>query len=280
MGAMAVDHLAYVLFLCGDLGGPLYTACRAIGRVAFPVFAFLIPNGLEHSSDRKRYFTRLTLSALISQLPFSLAFTGSNYFSPTLSGGFSLSFALPGSGSLSLAAAALLGTALLYKSPAALIPAAALLTPFCSLGFGSLSLLGPSANVFYTLGLGMGLLWLIDEAAERPRGREAMRLFLPAVSWLAAAKLLYPVIDYGREGLALIVGLGLCRRQRAVQAALLILWSGFYYLNDSAMNFVGALMALLPILLYNGERGRPVKLGFYAFYPAHLLILAVLGMLL
>ena len=41
-----------------------------------------------------------------------------------------------------------------------------------------------------------------------------------------------------------------------------------------------AMPALLPIFLYNGERGlsnRAVQYGFYAFYPVHILILSVLA---
>ena len=42
---------------------------------------------------------------------------------------------------------------------------------------------------------------------------------------------------------------------------------------------VYAVLALVPILLYNGQRGRQTKVmqyGFYIFYPAHLLLIAVL----
>ena len=42
---------------------------------------------------------------------------------------------------------------------------------------------------------------------------------------------------------------------------------------------VYAVLALIPILLYNGQRGHQTKVmqyGFYIFYPAHLLLIAVL----
>ena len=42
---------------------------------------------------------------------------------------------------------------------------------------------------------------------------------------------------------------------------------------------VYAVLALIPILLYNGQRGRQTKVmqyGFYIFYPAHLLLIAAL----
>lgn len=40
------------------------------------------------------------------------------------------------------------------------------------------------------------------------------------------------------------------------------------------------MLAMLPIALYNGERGfsgRALQYGFYAFYPVHILILSVLA---
>ena len=42
---------------------------------------------------------------------------------------------------------------------------------------------------------------------------------------------------------------------------------------------VYAVLALIPILLYNGQRGHQTKVmqyGFYIFYPAHLLLIAAL----
>ncbi|RHV90645.1 hypothetical protein DXA96_06645 [Lachnospiraceae bacterium OF09-33XD] len=37
-----------------------------------------------------------------------------------------------------------------------------------------------------------------------------------------------------------------------------------------------AFLALIPIYLYNGKRGRQLKYGFYIFYPLHLLLLCPL----
>lgn len=41
-----------------------------------------------------------------------------------------------------------------------------------------------------------------------------------------------------------------------------------------------AMLSLIPICLYNGERGfsnKALQYGFYAFYPVHILILSVLA---
>ena len=51
--SMVVDHSAYYLLEDGTL---LYETMRCIGRIAFPVFAFLIAEGFRHTRNRRRYF--------------------------------------------------------------------------------------------------------------------------------------------------------------------------------------------------------------------------------
>ena len=91
MISMLIDHCAYVL------APPHYFLLRCIGRIAFPLYCFLIVNGLEHTHDRRRYLARLLIFAAISQLPFAMAFypresifTGLNVFF-TLAAGLAFS---------------------------------------------------------------------------------------------------------------------------------------------------------------------------------------------
>ncbi len=58
--SMLIDHIGYVLF-------PDIQLFRIIGRIAMPIFAFFIGEGCIHTRDRKKYFLRLFVLALICQ---------------------------------------------------------------------------------------------------------------------------------------------------------------------------------------------------------------------
>ncbi|MBE6007720.1 MAG: conjugal transfer protein TraX [Lachnospiraceae bacterium] len=54
----------------------LYIATRLIGRIAFPIFAFMIAEGAFKTSDIKKYLSRLLLFAFLSEIPYDLATNG------------------------------------------------------------------------------------------------------------------------------------------------------------------------------------------------------------
>lgn len=54
----------------------LYRAGRAVGRIAFILFAHQIVEGFLHTRSRGKFLLRLGLFALVSEIPFDLAFAG------------------------------------------------------------------------------------------------------------------------------------------------------------------------------------------------------------
>lgn len=55
----------------------LYLLCRCIGRIAFPIFAFLLVEGIHHTKNRQRYALRLAIGALLAEIPYNLVVSGS-----------------------------------------------------------------------------------------------------------------------------------------------------------------------------------------------------------
>lgn len=164
--SMCVDHAGLALF-------PSVGAFRCVGRLAFPLYCFLIAQGYRHTRDARAYGRRLLLAAILSEIPFDLLIFGRIGCAIEQNVLFSLLLGL-----LSLRAADALGGrplyALLVTSTLALVAMAARVSygwlgiALClvfGLCGGRKRILGAAAALLlYTLGLllsGVALSWVL-----------------------------------------------------------------------------------------------------------------------
>lgn len=140
--------------------------------------------------------------------------------------------------------------------------------------------LSHEGNVLFTLLLGLAVLYLYDHMENR------------FGFWLAfaAATIASAACDWGILGVIMILMIRVLpgRRERVVYPILLAAAAlGIPQLSTALSSldivrlpfalyaFVGCTMAIPLLLSYNGTRGRPLKYFFYAYYPAHILVLGL-----
>lgn len=197
---MVIDHVGAILF-------PQQIIFRYIGRLSFPIFCFLLVEGFFHTGNVKKYMFRLGMFALISEIPYDLAFSG---------------------------------TVLEFSRQ----------------------------NVFFTLLIGLIMMYVVS----RTNNIMIKNIYLVLAMWAAQTI----ASDYGYKGILLIVVYYYFRENLLTKTILGSLWN---FIWNSSVQGYGAL-ASVPIMLYNGEKGRSMKYLFYAFYPVHLLILYCVSVIL
>ncbi len=207
---MLTDHLGIALL--GTAPDAVCGGMRIAGRLAFPIYCFLLVEGFYHTSDIKKYLIRLGVFALVSEIPFDLLLFGRLFYTD-------------------------------YQ------------------------------NVFFTLFIGLMLLYLYSRFLANVQPIYAIMAF---VSMLCLAFVIRS--DYGAEGV-LIIFLFYFFRTRPVPMVISI--GIVLFLMGGIEPF--AMLAFLPIAVYNGERGGRIpdspakriwqKYFFYCFYPVHLVLL-------
>ena len=224
MVLMLLDHLWLVL-----PGNVAWMTC--LGRLAFPIFAFLTVEGFFHTKNLKRYMGRMLLFALLSELPFNLMMTGG------------------------------------------------LVYPF-------------HQNVLWSFLIGLWLMWINEKAKATKK---------PWISVVAGAGTVvlgivlgtFSMVDYGYVGVLtvlmfyflrgeewwhhagqLLVLVYLNKQLGGVSYEITLFGAKFFFQQQSL-----AVLALIPIWLYQGKQGlhnKTLQFSYYAFYPVHMLIIGLL----
>lgn len=227
MAFMLMDHMWATV-----IPDNMWLTC--VGRLAFPIFAFMIVEGFYHTRSVKKYMLRLLVFALVSEVPFNL----------------------------------MVGGGLLY--------------PF-------------HQNVMWTLLLGLITVYFIGKLTD---GCLCAMRILGAIMIVIVSFLLGSIfmLDYYGYGVLTVVTFYLFRGSRwYLRLGQLV---GLWIINaemigglEIPVSLFGmsfdfpqqgfAVLSLIFIWLYNGSQGphgKAVQYSFYAFYPLHMLILALIAL--
>ena len=239
--AMLIDHGAALLLA----PGPLQFLLRGLGRIAFPIFAYLLAESLRKGGDPRRLLARLGIFSILSEGPFLLAFGDDGFVCSVMATFF-------------LATGAVILFERLREAsplPTALLPtlAACLLAQVFHCDYGA-------AGVLLVVGVYLFLESGLPRSALRLLALWCVLLYLLCTP-LPGLLMRLPAGIY-TPGLGDIVA-------GYLPSALLL--GGFYTLC--------ALASILFLWRYNGARGVGRKWFFYVFYPAHLLLLYGISLL-
>lgn len=224
---MLLDHLWATV-----VPGNEWLTCA--GRLAFPIFAFLIAEGAVYTRDLKKYMGRLLIAALISEIPFNLMCSGRIFY------------------------------------------------PI-------------HQNVLWTFLIALCLIRWNEKLRDAGLWRRLIRFGLSLLAGFLLGTVTF--VDYYGYGIMMVLVFWFFRGRSWWQILGQII--GLYWINVELMGglvyefeVLGrvwvlhqqglALLALIPIWLYNGRKGfdRPWFRRFcYLFYPAHMIVLYLMALM-
>jgi hypothetical protein len=245
LASMLLDHTGAMFQQ--DLGLGQYALLRSLGRAAFPIFAYLIAEGMRHTHSRTRYLFRLGFFALISEIPYDLF------------GGLSRT-----------------GGWVWLEFSRQNIFFTLFLGALASYWYETHRAASQPGWLAKTLPVYHGLIVLLLVAAgallHTDYGAVGVLMILGCSffwnKWLRLGALLAGVLYLYAAANAALLGSSLWA------------WAagGGFAFRPSVFDLwltAGALAALGLIACYNGRQGPRLKWFFYVFYPAHLLLLCL-----
>ncbi len=234
---MLIDHIGAAGLIADN---NVYWIFRTIGRTAFPIFCFLMGEGLQYSRNKWKYLLRLFLFAIIAEAPFDLmngqldryAFEYQNVI-------FTLLFGYIASAVITY-----------IKSKADAL----------AKGGAARSEEGKSPVTFRKVLVYAGFAVIAASVSY----------IIYKLAWTFNT-------DYGGTGVLVVLFFCLLRGKWKYYAMLL----AFFVLGYENPFELWAFPGFILMLLYNGERGfiktKPLQIGYYFFYPVHLLILGLIA---
>lgn len=233
--SMSLRVMAMVFMLCDHLWATIVPGndwLTCIGRLTYPIFAFLLVEGYFHTRNFKKYMQRMLIFAVLSEIPFNLVCSSS----------------------------------LIYPI---------------------------HQNVLWTFLISLLMIHMNERAKE---SGELWRRLVTAPLSVALGGLLGLITfcDYNHAGVFMVLTFYFFRGRNWWNYLLQLL--AMYYINVEILAGISyqiqlfgdtvffprqalALLALIPIWLYRGKQGphnKALQYMYYAFYPAHLLILGLL----
>jgi hypothetical protein len=265
---MTIDHIGKILgqpfllrFFPGALA-PTYWVVQAfewIGRLAFPLFAFMIAEGCAKTRSMPKYAGRLALFAILSQPFYHLAFmfrmdiqrfgTAQQVMLAAVKSTLQPDniFVVLALGALAVWAYRKLRASNNKRAvwlTAPLLAAAAFAASFLRTGYGA---------------FGVVLIFAL--------------YILPDARWKALTLVIWAIIMYALYASWNGVMLQWLPRHSDT------VWGQAGEIITGLMPCIAAACAALPVLAYNCQRGKAAKWIFYVYYPAHLLCLFVMAAL-
>lgn len=251
MALMFCDHLCMTLF-----GNQIWL--HYIGRIAYPIFAFMLVEGFRHTGNLKKYLLRLLIFALISEIPFDLM-CGGTWLFPTQQ---NVMFTFIISMLLMLfmeQPKKIKNTVLKYI----VFVITALFAVLLGFIMGTITMVD-----YFGGGIVMVLCFYLFQgdtilSFEVDFKKEWKRTLVVWGNRIAQAYLVWQICNE-------MIG-GLCENITVFGRTYEVVVEAF------------GIFALIPIWLYNGQKGINSKLfkySCYAFYPVHILMLVVLQYLI
>lgn len=193
----------------------IFMIMRSIGRLTYPIFAFMLVEGFLHTRNLKKYSLRLLIFALISEVPYNLANSHS----------------------------------------------------IIDLG---------SRNIIWSLLIGLIMLYFIRNAEKYGKKKR----ILSTIGYILLAEAITFFIQANAiGGVLLIAFLYVFRKEPKWLYISSTIALGVMTLNFMWIQMFG-LAAFVLLRYYDGTIGKVNKYLFYIFYPAHLLILGIISMII